>query len=72
MMLYAILCVLNLAFAEDDDPMKSLDAFEIKGEVQEPALQMIITRENLDKEYALELTESFIPKIIESMKTTPL
>ena len=71
-MLYAILCVLNLAFAEDDDPMKSLDAFEIKGEVQEPALQMIITRENLDKEYALELTESFIPKIIESMKTTPL
>lgn len=71
-MLSAILCVLNLAFAEDDDPMKSLDAFEIKGEVQEPALQMIITRENLDKEYALELTESFIPKIIESMKTTPL
>ena len=70
--MYWILCVLSLAFAEDDDPMKSLDAFEIKGTVQEPALQMIITRENLDKEYSLELTESFIPKIIESMKTSPL
>ena len=70
--MYWVLCVLSLAFAEDDDPMKSLDAFEIKGTVQEPALQMIITRENLDKEYSLELTESFIPKIIESMKTAPL
>ncbi|MEC8380821.1 MAG: hypothetical protein VXZ96_10895 [Myxococcota bacterium] len=68
-----LFCVLGLALAEDsDDPMKSLDAFEIKGTVQEPALQMIITRENLDKEYSLELTESFIPKIIESMKTSPL
>ena len=52
-----LFCVLGLALAEDsDDPMKSLDAFEIKGTVQEP----------------LELTESFIPKIIESMKTSPL
>lgn len=68
-----LFCYLSLAFAEEaDDPMKSLDAFEIKGTVQEPALQMIITRENLDKEYSLELTESFIPKIIESMKTSPL
>jgi hypothetical protein len=43
----------------------------IKGEVHKPEVMMVITRQNLKGTYTLELRESFLPKIVESVETEP-
>lgn len=44
---------------------------EIIGEVQKPEVAVFITRQNLNKAYQLELKESFLPKIIQSVEKAP-
>ena len=44
---------------------------EVIGEVQKPDVIVLISRENLNKAYELELTESFLDKIIESVEHPP-
>ncbi len=48
-----------------------LDDFEVKGKVQKPEITIFVTRQNLNPEYDLELRESFIPKIVESVEEKP-
>lgn len=48
-----------------------LDDFEVKGKVQKPEITIYVTRQNLNPEYDLELRESFIPKIVESVEEKP-
>lgn len=43
----------------------------IEGEVQKPEVAVFIVRQNLNKAYELELKESFLPKIIESVESDP-
>jgi hypothetical protein len=43
----------------------------IEGEVQKPEVTVSVSRENLNKSYDLNLKESFLPKIIESIDRTP-
>ncbi|MFH1467731.1 MAG: hypothetical protein ABIO70_25315 [Pseudomonadota bacterium] len=43
----------------------------IKGEVHKPEVMMVITRQNLKGTYTLELRESFLPKIVDSVETEP-
>jgi hypothetical protein len=71
-MLYLFVSMLAFAEESSETPIRTIEDFEITGEVQRPDLNMVMTRENLDRDYELELVESFIPKIIESMKTEPL
>lgn len=47
------------------------DETEIEGEVQKPEVAVFITRQNLNKAYELELKESFLPKILESIEHPP-
>ena len=47
------------------------EASEIVGEVQKPDVTVVISRENLNKAYELDLEESFIDKIIESVEHAP-
>lgn len=47
------------------------EAEEIVGEVQLPSVQIFVTRQNLNSDYDLELEESFVPKIIESVEERP-
>jgi len=47
------------------------EAIEIEGEVQLPSVQIFISRQNLNEDYELELDESFLPKIIESIEKKP-
>ena len=47
------------------------EAIEIEGEVQLPSVQIFISRQNLNSDYELELEESFIPKIVESVEKKP-
>ena len=53
----------SYTFEEDD--------FVIIGEVQKPEITVYISRENLNKSYQLELKESFLPKIVESVEKPP-
>ncbi|MCB9671752.1 MAG: hypothetical protein H6734_19900 [Alphaproteobacteria bacterium] len=47
------------------------DAAVIEGDVQKPDVTVVISRENLNKAYELDLKESFIDKIIESVEHDP-
>lgn len=53
------------AYSFDDDELV------IVGEVQKPEVTVVISRENLNKAYELELKESFLPKIVESVEKPP-
>ncbi len=44
---------------------------EIIGSVQKPEVTVLITRENLNKSYELDLDESFLRKIIDSVESDP-
>jgi hypothetical protein len=44
---------------------------EIEGKVQKPEITIFITRQNLHTDYQLDLRESFIPKIVESVEKKP-
>ena len=52
--------------------MDSDDGFKVEGELQKPDVFMILSEENASKAYELVLRESFVPKILESMKNDPL
>ena len=43
----------------------------IEGEIKKPEITIIITRQNLNTGYNLELKESFVPKIVESVEKEP-
>ncbi len=47
------------------------EASIIQGEVQKPDVTVVISRENLNKSYELELEESFLDKIVESVEHDP-
>ena len=69
----ALFFVLNLwnnsAFAED---ILEIEATELQSNVPTPPDFALVTRLNsLDKSIKIELDESFVPKIISSMKKEP-
>ena len=78
---FLITAVINLlmvssAFAQDTETVPlNLDqeesGFVIIGKEHLPDFTVLIDRENLSKAYDLELKESFLPKIIEAVKTKP-
>jgi hypothetical protein len=43
----------------------------IVGKVHKPEVMMVITRQNLEGTYSLELRESFLPKIVRSVEQEP-
>ena len=48
-----------------------LAAEELEGTVQKPELQIFMGRQNLSANEQLELRESFLPRIIESVESKP-
>jgi hypothetical protein len=47
------------------------EEFVVIGEVLKPEITVVISRENLNKAYELELDESFLDKIVESVEHAP-
>jgi hypothetical protein len=43
----------------------------IKGEVQKPTVTLFASRQNINTDATLELRESFVPRIIESVEKKP-
>lgn len=44
---------------------------EIVGKIQKPEIQILITKQNLTPKYELQLEESFLPKVVESVQRKP-
>jgi hypothetical protein len=49
----------------------TFEDFVIEGEVLKPEVTIVISRENLNKPYFLELKESFLQKIIDALEHHP-
>lgn len=49
----------------------SFEDLVIEGEVLKPEVTVVISRENLNKAYDLELKESFLPRILEAVEKPP-
>jgi hypothetical protein len=43
----------------------------IRGKVHKPEVMMLITRQNLNTNYKLDLRETFLPKIVEAVNSQP-
>jgi len=70
-MSFLFISLMNIAMAQDG-ASNPIEEFIVQGEVQKPNVFLVINKNNTSKSYELELRESFIPKILESMKKEPL
>lgn len=43
----------------------------LKGKIQKPEIQILITKQNLTPKYELDLKENFLPKIVQSVDLKP-
>ena len=48
-----------------------LDEQKIVGKIQKPEIQILITKQNLNPPYRLELKESFVPRIVQAVEQKP-
>lgn len=58
----------NVALAQQSFSFKET---AVVGKIQKPEIQILITKQNLTPKYDLELRESFLPKIIQSVDQKP-
>ena len=69
-----IVLALLVAGARPADAQQRRLVFEetvIEGKVQKPEITIFVSRQNLNTEYNLELRESFVPKIVQSVEKKP-
>jgi hypothetical protein len=71
LVLLAVVLALLFPTAAQARPVYKFADELIKGEVHKPEVMMVITRQNLKGTYKLELRESFLPKIVDSVETEP-
>lgn len=50
---------------------QTFEEFVVVGEVLKPEITVVISRENLNKAYELQLDESFLDRIVESVQRPP-
>ena len=48
-----------------------IEAVDIAVKIKKPEIPIFMNRENLNTDYRLELKESFLPKIVESVEKKP-
>lgn len=58
------------ASADDSKVLKIKDT-TIVGKIQKPEIAILITKQNLDPPYELQLQESFVPRILASVEQKP-
>lgn len=64
-MLLAAVIFLNQAFAG----VKIQEKLQVK--IQKPEVAIIMNKQNLTPKYDLELTQSFLPKVVQSVEEKP-
>jgi hypothetical protein len=48
-----------------------IEEFNVVGKIQKPEITMVVSRQNVDTQTSLNLQESFIPKVVESIEKKP-
>jgi hypothetical protein len=66
----AVASIGSVAYAQSRTVLL-LEEEVIKGEVQKPTVTLFVTRQNINTDATLELRESFVPRIIESVEKKP-
>ena len=74
----AAILLLSIALPSDADAQSRrrknvvrLAGEDVKGSVQKPELQIFMGRQNLSANEQLDLRESFLPRIVESVEKKP-
>ena len=75
-MLYVFMAVWALLGWGVSDAMAAgkplvIEAIEVEAKIKKPEIPIFMNRENLNTDYKLELKESFLPKIVESVEKRP-
>ena len=73
-MLYLLLLVFSVS-AQEAEPTEenTLETgFVVQGEIQRPDLTILMAKDDVTESYELQLTDSFLPKILESLEKYPL
>jgi hypothetical protein len=63
------------AFAQEAEPVEenTLETgFVVQGEIQRPDLTILMAKDDVTDSYELQLTDTFLPKILESLERYPL
>jgi hypothetical protein len=73
-----IFAFLGFAIAQEPANVESTQentletVFVVQGEIQRPDLTILMSKDDVTDAYELQLVDSFLPKILESMKHSPL
>jgi len=70
-----IFLLLLQAFAQEEEDAggNTLETgFVVQGEIQRPDLTILMAKDDVTESYELQLTDSFLPKILESLERYPL
>ena len=73
-----MMCLLLLVFsvsaqeAEQSEENTLETGFVVQGEIQRPDLTILMAKDDVTESYELQLTDSFLPKILESLEKYPL
>jgi len=68
----------GFAFAQEPSGVEATEentletGFVVQGEIQRPDLTILMAKDDVTDAYELQLVDSFLPKILESMKHYPL
>lgn len=77
-MLIMIFTVIGFAIAQETSDVEPVEentletGFVVQGEIQRPDLTILMAKDDVTDAYELQLVDSFLPKILESMKHYPL
>lgn len=71
MRIFVVALFLFSSLAEAQTRRLVFEDISVEGRVQKPVIDIFMSRQNLDTDYNLELRESFLPKIVESVEKKP-
>ena len=72
--MYLLLLIFSVS-AQEVEPAEenTLETgFVVQGEIQRPDLTILMAKDDVTESYELQLTDSFLPKILESLEKYPL
>ena len=71
MRIFIVLIAMFSTVAEAQTRRLVFEDISVEGRVQKPVIDIFMSRQNLQTDYKLELRESFLPKIVESVEKKP-
>jgi hypothetical protein len=72
--MYLLLLVFSVSAQEMESSQENTleTGFVVQGEIQRPDLTILMAKDDVTESYELQLTDSFLPKILESLERYPL